>query len=79
MPTPFLPTRRFLPPAHLRPVARARRRLLAATRLSLAAVCAESAGLGPYDYHSHRDDADGAPWHVEGGRRCRRCGKRFRT
>jgi hypothetical protein len=53
-------------------------RFLAFTRLSLASVCAESATLGEYDYHTHRDDADGAAWHVEGRRRCARCGKWFR-
>ena len=55
-----------------------RHRFLAATRLSLRSVCAASAALGEYDYHNHRDDADGAPWHVEGGRTCKRCGTRFR-
>jgi hypothetical protein len=55
------------------------RRFLAATRLSRAAVCEASAPLGEYDYHNHADDTDGAPWHVEGGRRCVRCGKRFRV
>ena len=59
-------------------LARAWRRFLAVTRLSLAAVCEESAGLGPHDYHNYRDDADGVPWCAEGGARCRRCGKRFR-
>ena len=34
--------------------------------------------MGEYDYHHHRDDADGAPWHVEGRRRCARCGKWYR-
>lgn len=52
---------------------------LAASRLSPRAVCRESIGLGEYDYHSHRDDTAGAPWFVEGGRRCGRCGKRFRV
>ncbi len=54
-------------------------RLLATTRLSRVAVCQESATLGEYDYHTHRDDPTGAPWFVEGGRRCGRCGKRFRV
>jgi len=71
------------PPAVAAPVAPARvgvwRRFLAATRLSLSAVCDASAPLGEYDYHNHADDADGAPWHVEGGRRCARCGKRYRV
>ena len=42
-------------------------------------MCDASAPLGEYDYHNHADDADGAPWHVEGGRRCARCGKRYRV
>jgi hypothetical protein len=54
-------------------------RFLAALRLSRTAVCEASAALGEYDYHNHTDDTDGAPWHVEGGRRCARCGKRFRV
>jgi hypothetical protein len=53
-------------------------RFLALTRLSLARVCAESTGLGEYDYHNDSDDADHALWHVEGRRRCARCGKWFR-
>jgi hypothetical protein len=53
-------------------------RFLAFFRLSLTRVCVESAALGEHDYHNHRDDADGAPWHVEGRRRCARCGKWFR-
>lgn len=53
------------------------RRFLASTRLSLAAVCEESRGLGDLDYHSVRDAADvGKPerWMVY---HCKRCGKRF--
>jgi hypothetical protein len=82
---PELPAAAIDPPAATRPcgsrgsAARAWRRFLAATRLSRSAVCEESAGLGEYDYHSYRDDADRAPWDVEGGRRCVRCGKRYRT
>jgi hypothetical protein len=53
-------------------------RFLAFFRLSLVRVCVESAALGEYDYHGHRDDADGAAWHVEGRRRCARCGKWYR-
>jgi hypothetical protein len=53
-------------------------RLLAATRLSREAVCRESATLGVYDYHTHHDDPADTPWFVQGGRRCGRCGKRFR-
>jgi hypothetical protein len=54
------------------------RRFLALTRLSLAAVCEESAKLGCYDYHTYKDDVDEAHWFTEGGARCKRCGKRFR-
>jgi hypothetical protein len=56
-----------------------RRLFLASTRLNLTIVCEESAKLGEYDYHNHRDDADQAPWDVEGERRCCRCGKVFRV
>ena len=54
------------------------RRFLALTRLSLTAVCEESAKLGDYDYHTYADDVDAALWFSEGGARCKRCGKRFR-
>ncbi|HEX4608871.1 MAG TPA: hypothetical protein VH092_11760 [Urbifossiella sp.] len=62
-----------------RPIHRLWRKGLAATRLSLTAVCQQSEGLGEYDFHSYQDQTDGAPWFVEGGRRCTRCGKRFRV
>lgn len=55
------------------------RKFLASTRLSLASVCQESAPLGEYDYHTYADDVNRAPWDVEGGRLCRRCGKHYRT
>jgi hypothetical protein len=51
---------------------------LALTRLSTTAVCAQSAALGPHDFHNYRDDVDGVPWFTEGGARCKRCGKRYR-
>lgn len=51
---------------------------MAAARLNLAAVCEQSAGVGEYDYHNYSDDIDKAPWHVEGRRKCARCGKWFR-
>jgi hypothetical protein len=60
------------------PIRRVARRFLASTRLSLGAVCAESASLGRFDYHTYADDVDGVPWHTRGGARCRRCGKWFR-
>lgn len=60
------------------PLHRAWKRFLALTRLSLAAVCTESALLGRFDYHTYADDVDGVPWTAQGGGQCRRCGKRFR-
>lgn len=59
-------------------IVRAWRRFLALTRLSLKAVCEESAQMGEYDYHNSTDDVDAAPWFSEGCGRCKRCGKRFR-
>lgn len=52
------------------------RRLLARFRLSLSAVCEESAGMGPYDFHDYPDDDLGAPAHFT-KLRCKRCGKEF--
>ena len=53
------------------------RRFLARFRLSMRAVCEESAGLGPHDdYHDYPDSVEGAPWHMT-ALTCKRCGKRF--
>lgn len=57
---------------------RAWRHFLALTRLSLSAVCELSASLGPHDYHTFADDAEGVTWDTRGCGRCGRCGKRFR-
>ena len=54
------------------------RRFIALTRLSLSVVCEQSVRLGRYDYHTYRDDVDGANWTTLGNARCKRCGKRFR-
>ena len=60
------------------PIRRFWQRILASSRLSLTAVCAESTRLGRYDYHTYADDVHEAPWGTQGGARCRRCGKWFR-
>jgi len=49
---------------------------LAFTRLSKAAVCEASKGLGLIDYHSYPDSTVGQPWHFY-VHTCKRCGKRF--
>jgi hypothetical protein len=52
------------------------RKILARFRLSLAAVCEESAGLGAVDYHDYPDSTVGEPWHFY-THTCKRCGKKF--
>ena len=59
-------------------VARTWRRFCALTRISLSAVCEESANLGRYDFHTFADDVDGATWSTQGGACCKRCGKKYR-
>jgi hypothetical protein len=54
------------------------RRVLAFLRLSPRAVCEESRGLGPRDYHDWPDEAGGRP-EFFGPRTCGRCGKSFRV
>lgn len=52
------------------------RKFLAATRISLQAVCEESHGMGLYDYHDYPDSDEGRPWDFH-TLTCRRCGKDF--
>jgi len=52
------------------------RRLLARLRLSLSAVCEESRGKPPVDYHDYPDGIAGEPWHFY-MHTCKRCGKTF--
>jgi len=59
-------------------MARMMRRFSAITRLSLSAVCEESAELGLDDYHTFVDDEGGAVWSTQGGAFCKRCGKKYR-
>lgn len=52
------------------------RKILAAFRLDLEAVCEQSKGLGVVDYHDYHDSVEGNPYHFA-ELTCKRCGKKF--
>jgi hypothetical protein len=52
------------------------RRFLAMFRLSLKAVCEESASMGSCDFHDYTDAVEGSPSHMV-LLTCKRCGKKF--